>query len=637
MSIPQPSRLEFDRIRSLDCAPEIRASLFADLCRLSILAMIQRAGSGHYGSSFSGVDLMAWLFLNELRPGPTPGAPPRDVFFSSKGHDAPALYSVMAGVGLLDAEALAALRRLDGLPGHPDVGTPGIITNTGSLGMGISKAKGLALANRLQGRDSRIFVMLGDGELQEGQIWESLGQAAHRRLGEITVVIDANGIQSDTWVEDTSPLGDVEAKFRAFGWRTCAIDGHDPASMRQAFASAGSAGDIPLAILARTEKGHGVSFMRYRPEGGELYAYHSGALSAERADRAFREIRARIDAGLERLGLTPLGLEPSSGDARSPGRPENPQRLVDAYAAALVTLGREREDLVVLDADLKKDCGLLPFEAAFPERFIECGIAEQDMVSTAGGLALGGLFPAVHSFACFLTPRANEQIYNNAGEGSRILYVGSLAGLLPAGPGHSHQGVRDISVMAAVPGMTVAVPSCEAEVSLLVRRLAEGCGPGYLRLFSMPWDIPYALPEDYDARPGCGCVLRQGTDAALIAYGPVMLSQAWDAAALLGERHSLSVRVVNCPWPNRVDADWLAEATSGVGLVAVAEDHYVIGGLRDLISPSLLALRDRGRSFRFVSMGLEGMPCCGRPDEVLRRHGLDAESLADKLHRHIAR
>src|SRR6187431_3496781 len=199
---------EFERVRRANAPAAARARAFAALARVNTLYMIAGAWSGHIGTSFSSLEIMSWLFLNELRDldkGPA-GC---DVFFSSKGHDAPALYNVLIGLGLLPEEKVHQLRRLHGLPGHPHVETPYIQANTGSLGMGISKAKGMALANRVAAVPRKIFVLTGDGELQEGQFWESLGSAVTRGLGEITVVIDHNKIQSDTWVHEVSPLGDL--------------------------------------------------------------------------------------------------------------------------------------------------------------------------------------------------------------------------------------------------------------------------------------------------------------------------------------------------------------------------------------------------------------------------------------------
>src|SRR5687768_1470657 len=208
---------EFRRLLDAKVPEADRARAFAALARINTLYRIAGAWSGHIGTSFSSLEIMSWLFLNELRDLDK-GPDVCDLFFSSKGHDAPALYNVLIGLGLLPADKLHQLRRLHGLPGHPHVETPYIQANTGSLGMGISKAKGMALANRLTGAPRRIFVLTGDGELQEGQLWESLGSAVNLGLGEIVVIVDHNKVQSDTWVTEVNDLGDLESILSAFGW-----------------------------------------------------------------------------------------------------------------------------------------------------------------------------------------------------------------------------------------------------------------------------------------------------------------------------------------------------------------------------------------------------------------------------------
>src|SRR3954469_3966192 len=235
---------EFRRVVDAKGSAVARTQAFAALARINTLYMIEGAWSGHIGTSFSSLDVMSWLFLNELRDLDK-GPAACDIFFSSKGHDAPALYSVLLGLGLLPAEKVHQLRRLHGLPGHPHVETPYVQANTGSLGMGVSKAKGMALANRLAGTPRRIFVLTGDGELQEGQFWESLGSAANLGLGEIVVIIDHNKIQSDTWVQQVSHLGDLEAKLRAFGWHVSRCDGNDVAALERTFRALDAVTDRP--------------------------------------------------------------------------------------------------------------------------------------------------------------------------------------------------------------------------------------------------------------------------------------------------------------------------------------------------------------------------------------------------------
>lgn len=610
---------EFARVASFGLPPVRATALFASLCRINTLYMIARAGSGHIGSSFSSLDIVSWLYLNELRD--------EDCYFSSKGHDVPGLYAVLIARGILPFETVHMLRRLGGLPGHPDVDTPGMVTNTGPLGMGISKAKGMVLANRLSGRTGRIFVMTGDGELQEGQLWESLASAATQRLAEITVVVDHNKIQSDTWVESVSSLGDLRRKFEAFGWYAIECDGHDLAALGEAFRQANGVTDRPKVIIAHTVKGRGVRRMEHTAmtDADRFYRFHSGAPDDATYSEAVAELLATANGMLAEAGASPLAVETVS-------RPERPsvqgaQRLVGAYARALVAQAERHPRLVALDADLILDCGLIPFAERFPERFIECGIAEQDMVSQAGGLALRGALPVVHSFACFLSTRPNEQIYNNATERRKILYVAPLAGVLPGGPGHSHQSVRDISALAAMPGLEMIQPSCEDEVAMALAYAIESAPESaYLRLVSIPCHIPYRLPDGYRLERGRGVALTAGEDAVLFAYGPVMLAQAWHAAARLAEQDGLGLRVINLPWLNQVDADWLRTVVGECRAVFTLDDHYVTGGQGEMIAARLAGVLAPGSAV--YHFGLRDIPACGQNDEVLRAHRLDAESIA---------
>ena len=622
---------EFERVRKLNASDFERAALFADLCRLNTLSMIAYAGSGHIGSSFSSLDIVTWLFLNEMRGCNGTVSDADDLYFSSKGHDAPGLYAAMIACGHLPPDGVKKLRRLGGLPGHPDVGTPHMVCNTGSLGMGISKAKGMAFADRRQGRQRRIFVMTGDGELQEGQIWESLQSAVNSKLGSITVIVDHNKLQSDIWVKDTSDLGDLPAKFAAFGWHVSRCDGHDFAAFDAALHSVRNVDDRPKVIIADTIKGKGVSFMESTAlkATDKLYRYHSGAPSAEDYRRAADELIARANRALDSIGAEPLQLQSEPRPARA--APSASERLIPAYTEALIAAAERDNRIIALDGDLVLDTGLIPFRERFPERYLECGIAEQDMVSQAGGMALQGLLPVVHSFACFLAPRPAEQIYNNASERSKVIYVGSLAGALPGGPGHSHQMVNDISILGALPGLDMVEPCCAAEVApLLDHLLSASNGSGYLRLVSIPCEIPYRLPASYRVRGGVGVELRPGKDAVMIGYGPVLLPQAYRAAELVKARAGLDVAVVNLPWLSRVDADWLRQVIGDSRAVFTLDNHLVGGGQGRMLAAAISGLA-LIRPLIVRHFGLTDFPACGQNDEVLRAHGLDADSLAQAV------
>src|SRR5262249_55361271 len=210
-----------------------------------------------------------------------------------------------------------------------------------------------------------------------------------------------------------------------------------------------------------TIKGKGVSFMEGVACGDQTYHFHAGAPSLENYVAAIRELTTRIADRLASAGTTPMACSAAPLPVRV--APVKPEKLVLAYGDELLQMARTRPEIVVMDADLLSDCGIEAFKAELPDRFIECGIAEQHMVSAAGGMALNGILPIVHSFACFLSTRANEHIYNNATERTKIIYTATLAGVVPGGPGHSHQSVRDISAIASVPGLTALEPCSERE------------------------------------------------------------------------------------------------------------------------------------------------------------------------------
>jgi transketolase len=634
--VPKP---ELDRLRAAEVDPDARLALLADACRLNALVAVKRAGSGHLGSTFSALDVVAHLLFEELdvaRRGFDD--PDRDVFFSSKGHDVPGLYAALFALGVVPRERLLRLRRLGGLDGHPEVGVPGIEASSGSLGMGISKGRGIALAKRRLGRQGRIVVMTGDGELQEGQNWEALQSAAHERLGRLWVVVDRNEVQSDKRTEEIVALGDLEAKLRAFGWDVETADGHDHAALRGAFARFREGDDTPKALVANTVKGKGVSFMEHPhalAEGGGTYRWHAGAPDDEAFAQALAEIEARLAERCLALGLDPPSLEAVEAEAAVRGLEGEPESgagsrrpavsaeyVVEAYGEALLELAAERDDLVVLDADLASDCRTREFELAYPERFFQCGIAEQDMVSTAAGMARHGLLPVVNSFASFLASRANEQIYNQASERSKVVYALHYAGLIPAGPGKSHQSVRDISLLGALPNLPIVQPGSSEETAALLRWAVEDAEESVaVRLAIGPSPRRLDLPAQVSV--GRGSLLHEGGDAVLVAYGPVMLHEALLAAERLAESGDLSLRVVAMPWLNRFDEDWLAAEVARFDPVFVLEDHAPVGGLGDGLRAALQ---------RPVTVfGVEGWPACGTPPEALGFHGLDGASLAARI------
>jgi transketolase len=652
--IPQS---EFRRVREADIDRFEKHAIVAEMCRANALAAVKQAGSGHLGSTLSAMDVVVWLYdevMNVTRVGPE--SPDRDIFYSSKGHDVPGLYTVLHSHGILTDEQLLKLRRHGGLDGHPDVGVRGVEVNSGSLGMGISKGRGFAWAKTHGGHDGRVYVMTGDGELQEGQIYESLQSAAHHGTANLTVIVDHNKIQSDKPVSEILDLGDLVAKFTSFGWHVARIDGHDMAAFDRVLTELAAVTDRPQIVICDTIKGRGVSFMEHPAAleaGGGLYGWHAGAPDDESYAKAHAEVLGRANARLEARGLDSCELadvdavekrtappalsvlnalgEPVSLVARGKhAEGVSSEYVADAFGEELLAIGRRREDVVVLDADLAADCRTRSFENELPERFIENGIAEQDMVSMAGGLARSGLLPVVNSFAAFLCSRANEQIYNNASEGTKVVYGAHYAGVIPAGPGKSHQSIRDISLLGALPNMEILQPVNAEEARQATRYAIEDASCCVtLRLVIGPSPRAIELPEGYRLEPGRGVTLHEGDDAICIAYGPVMMNEALVAAEIAAEQ-GFGLRVVNLPWLNRLDAAWLEEALGSSLPLYVMEDHAPVGGLGDRLREALHTGGNLGGR-RLDVLGVEGWPACGTPIEALRFHGLDGASVAARI------
>ena len=643
---------EFKRVRNSSADKYKKLKLIADMCRANTLVEVKRAGSGHLGSSFSAMDIVVWMYyeeMNTLKVGFD--SPDRDIYFSSKGHDVPGLYAVLHSLGEIPEEKLLALRRLGGLNGHPDISNRGMEANSGSLGMGISKGRGMAWAKKHKGNQGHVFVMTGDGELQEGQNYEALQVTAHHKTDNLTVIVDNNKVQSDKPVAEIIDIGNLDEKFKAFGWHVIRIDGHDFRQLEKALAEAKQIKGKPQIIIADTIKGRGVSFMEHPAAleiGKGLYPWHSGAPDDAAFDLGYNELIARINTDLQAASLDLLHLTPVEPEAKvaAPavleGEPLSQAALERltvkptdeyvsrAYGQALVELAATRKDIVVLDADLASDCKVRDFENMYPDRFIENGIAEQDMVSMAAGLARQGLLPVVNSFASFLASRANEQIYNAASEKSKIIYALHYAGLIPAGPGKSHQSLRDISLFSALPNCLVIQP-CNAEetriaVEYCVNQTDENSA---LRIIIGPSPRRIAFPAGYAFKLGQGAQLTAGKDAVMFAYGPVMLHEALLASELLAER-GFGLSIINMPWLNRVDVSWLAETLKPYSTIFMLEDHHPAGGLMDNI---LTACAENGllNAKQMVKFAVEGYPACGTPQQALAFHELDGLSLSKRV------
>lgn len=626
---------DFDEIKNCkSLALHERLSVLADMIRLNALTEIVNAHSGHIGASFSTIDILTVLYHHVMNVDPPrPKQKGRDIFILSKGHAAAALYAVLASRGFIPTDKLATFRRLGGLEGHAELSVPGVETNTGSLGIGISKAKGFAWAYKSDSVKASAFIMVGDGELQEGQNWEAIQSAGYWKLDNLYLFIDRNYIQTDMEVSKILDVSPIKTKLRSFGWYPVIIDGHNVREILDSIKRLKKIAGKPKAIIANTVKGKGVSFMEHPRAlvvGRGIYKWHDKIPNEEEYALAWNEIISRIKKKIKKcklkLTFPVLGKHPVE-ESTFIG-----ESLLKAFSEYLVELGKKREDIVVLDADLAESCGLRKFQQTFPKRFIEVGIAEGDMVSMAGGLALADKLPIVNTYAAFLTSRSNEQIFNNSSEGSKIIYVGHLAGILPAKPGKSHQGIRDISLLRAIPDMVICQPCNVLELrELLDFLIYDTPQSSYMRLEHSVPKKNIQLPKNYKVKFGKGAILTEGNDAVVFGCGPLLLSETLLARGEL-KKEDISIKVVNLPWLNNIDEKWLIDVIGDIKFVFCVENHSTVGGQSEEI---LRILSRNNVNVKFYSLGIEGYGRSGGGTEILSYHGIDSPNIAKKIKREL--
>jgi len=425
-------------------------------------------------------------------------------------------------------------------------------------------------------------------------------------------------------------LGDLEAKLISFGWKVYRVNGNDIEALLEVVEEGKKVTDQPKVIIADTIKGKGVSFMEHisLDSDVEYYKFHSGAPNEDNYNKAVVELLNTSITEFEAFGLGDLIFE----EINRKGIPSvsfgKQEKLVQAYSTALILEAEKNPNVVAFDADLILDTGLISFKERFPDRFIECGIAEQDMVSSAGGMALNGLLPIVHSFSCFLSSRPNEQIYNNITEKTKVIYVGSLSGLLPAGPGHSHQAVRDIASLSSCPGLIIVEPCCEEETQRIVQwAINEANTSVYIRLVSIPVEIPFKWNEQ-NCVPGKGTFVKTGTDTVIVSYGPLFLKHAYEVAEKLENEKGISVAVMNFPWLNEVDYSWFASKVKSFKSIVTIDNHYFEGGLGQKLNS---VISQQNINIKVVNFAVNGIPRSGQPLEVLSFHELDSDSIFNKI------
>lgn len=600
----------------------LAAQLRADSIRCTTAA-----GSGHPSSSLSAADLAAVLLQDHLHAD---WAHPHDLdndrLVLSKGHASPLLYAMLKAGGAISDEELLTLRKLGSrIEGHPTPRLPWVDVATGSLGQGLPAAVGMALGARLQERDVRIWVLLGDSELAEGSVYEALELGGYHGLRQIIAVADVNRLGQ----RGPTMLGwDLEAygaRARAFGWNALLVDGHDREAIHRAFTDA-EASDRPVFVAARTRKGAGVSLI------ADKEGWHGRALPEAEARKALAELGD--PAGDLRVAL-PTPRRRGAGRAAAPATRFQPPTYPvgsqaatrEAFGDGLRALGAARPDVVVLDGEVANSTYTERFEKDHPDRFFEMFIAEQQLVSAAVGLQVFGLVPFAATFAAFLA-RAVDQVRMAAISRASICLSGSHAGVSIGEDGPSQMALEDLAIFRAVHGSTVLYPSCATCAAALVGLMAEGSGVQYLRTTRAKTPVLYG-PEETFTVGGSKVLRRSDRDQVALLAAGITLHEALAAHEALA-REGIRARVIDLYSVKPIDRVALAAcAEECKGRLVVIEDHWPEGGLADAVAEAFEG--EPGPTL--VRLAVHGMPTSGTPAEMLDEAGISARHIVDAVRR----
>lgn len=603
----------------------------ANRLRRHSLLSTSEAGSGHPSSCFSCAEIVATVFFHFLRYDlENPKNPHSDRFVLSKGHAAPVLWAALAEAGAFPVEDLMTLRRIDSeLEGHPTPRSRFVDLATGSLGQGLSCGLGMAVASRMSGTDSRVYVLLGDGEAAEGAVWEAAELASHEELDNLTAIIDVNRLGQSDPTMFGHRVDQFQRRFEAFGWNTAVIDGHNISELIDAFHSVSEVNGKPGIIIARTLKGKGVSFME------DADGWHGKPITDDdQIQQALREIGDDLSLDQKLVLARPEKSEP--GETSDPVQPLPPPSYGDedkvatrqAFGAALQKLGELNHQIVALDGDVKNSTYSEAFAEKFPARFLECFIAEQNMVGAAAGMAALGKIPFASTFACFLS-RAYDFIRMAGISQVNLKLCGSHAGVSIGEDGPSQMGLEDIAMMRAISGSTVLYPSDAVSAERAVELAARTPGIVYIRTTRPKTPILYAADEPFEVG---GCKVLRGSDqdqVSVVAAG-ITLHEALSAYDTLSKENIL-VRVIDLYSVKPIDEATLKNAAKETGHILVVEDHYPEGGLGEAV---LSALNDTPCDFHHLAVN--DLPRSGDAKALMKNFGICADDIVHTVRQMVS-
>jgi transketolase len=594
--------------------------------RIDSLLATSESASGHPTTCFSAADIVAALFFAEMRYDPrNPQHPLADRFVLSKGHAAPLLYAAWAEVGFIPQPELLRLRELSSdLEGHPTPRLPFVDVATGSLGQGLAAGVGIALNAARIGSDARTYVLMGDGETAEGSVWEAAAMAEFFKLDSLCGIVDVNALGQSRPTQYAHDMDHHQRRWAGFGWHTVVIDGHDMQQILDALAEARRTKGQPTVILAKTRKGHGVSFLE------DAANWHGKAVKkGDELNRAMKELEAQLVAGAD--DARPVIAAPS-GNAR-------PEHRVDvapptytlgdlvatreAYGSAIAKLGSADSRVVALDGDVKNSTFSDKFEAQHPERFYQCFIAEQGMIGASMGLAARGAIPFPSTFAAFLT-RAADFVRMLAISNLNVKMAGSHAGVSIGEDGPSQMALEDLSMMSSQPNIAVLYPSDAVAAERLVAGAAAHRGPVYIRTTRPKLPVIYRNDESFPI--GGLKVLREsaGDVATVVAAGVTLFEalKAYDELKAAG----VNIRIIDLYSLQPIDAAGLSKAARDTHHVITVEDHYPAGGIGDAVARAIATT-----GVDVTHLAVREIPRSGKPEELLDRYGISAAHIVSAV------
>ena len=595
--------------------------------RLSILSMMATtaAGSGHPTSCMSAAELVAGTFFYAMKFDPkNPNSPDADRFVLSKGHAAPVLYAALSEAGVFPASRVMTLRQFSSeLEGHPTPMIPGVDAATGSLGQGLSVGAGLAIGARLDQSATKVFVLMGDGEMAEGQVWEAAAFAGYYKLNNLIAIADVNALGQSQPTMYQHDMETYRKKFESEGWSVEVIDGHDVSAVLAALDRAKSSTDRPTAIVARTVKGHGVSFLAGKEH------WHGKALSKDELAKAIQEIGGpAIDVPPDPGKSYRRTSLPQPPDFPAPAEPDyadgKPVATREAYGFALKRLGAVNPHIVAMSADVKNSTFSEIFEDAYPGHFYQAFIAEQNLVSVGVGLAARGKVPFLDTFACFHS-RSYDQVRMSAISRANINLCGSLCGVSIGEDGPSQMALEDIAMFRAVHGSAVFYPSDAISAERLTEAMARRSGINYMRTSRPKTPILYSKDEKFPI-PGFKIVRQSAQDKVTVIGAGITVHEALKAADEL-KAQGTAIRVIDLYCVKPIDGNALAEQIKATaGKLITVEDHWPQGGVGEAVLSALAQAGTAPSKSRLLAVN--AIPHSGKPEELIDAFGISARDIS---------